>query len=389
MTVSTALLILAWLALGAAPAPDVQFTDITQAIGIDFTHENSATSGKYLVETMGGGVALLDYDNDGRLDVFFTNGAKIDDAMPAGRLPDKSDRRFWNRLYRQREDGTFLDVTEKAGLTGMPQNQYGMGVAAGDYDNDGFADLYVTSYGEQHALPQQRKRHVHRRHPARGRRRRRMERQRRLLRLRQRRQARSVRHPLSGVGVPEQPLLRGEEARLPRLLPSRQLQRDRQHPLSQQRRRHVRGRIDEGRHCRRQRQGARRRVRRLRPRRLHGCLRRQRLRAVVPLPQHGQGHVYRSRPAGGRRVQRGRQDVRRHGRGLRRLRQRRPPRPHRHGPLERTLPALSPERRRQLPGCRRTCPAWGAPRCRFRVGARGSSTTTTTAGRTSLSRRAT
>ena len=69
---------------GAAPAPDVQFTDITQAAGIDFKHENSATSNKYLVETMGGGVALLDYDNDGRLDVFFTNGAKIDDPMPAG-----------------------------------------------------------------------------------------------------------------------------------------------------------------------------------------------------------------------------------------------------------------------------------------------------------------
>ena len=70
---------------GRAPAPDVQFTDITKAVGIDFTHENSATSNKYLVETMGGGVALLDYDNDGRLDIFFTNGAKIDDPMPHGR----------------------------------------------------------------------------------------------------------------------------------------------------------------------------------------------------------------------------------------------------------------------------------------------------------------
>ncbi|MPY91430.1 MAG: CRTAC1 family protein, partial [Luteitalea sp.] len=92
-------------------------------------------------------VALLDYDNDGRLDIFFTNGAKIDDPQPSGKLPDKSDGKFWNRLYQQSKDGTFVDVTAKAGLTGMPQNYYGMGVAVGDYDNDGFADLYVTNYG--------------------------------------------------------------------------------------------------------------------------------------------------------------------------------------------------------------------------------------------------
>jgi len=126
---------------------DVRYTDITAAAGIDFTLENSATPNKYLIETMGGGVALLDYDNDRRLDIFLVNGARLEDPMPAGRQPDKTDRRFWNRLYRQKEDGTFEDVTEKAGLTGMPQNRYGMGVAVGDYDNDGFADLYVTNYG--------------------------------------------------------------------------------------------------------------------------------------------------------------------------------------------------------------------------------------------------
>jgi hypothetical protein len=131
----------------ATPASDVQFNDITQAAGIDFKNENSATMNKYLVETMGGGVALLDYDNDGRLDVFFVNGARIDDPMPDGKVPDKSDRKFWNRLYHQNADGTFTDVTEKAGLTGMPQNYYGMGVAVGDYDNDGFEDIYVTNYG--------------------------------------------------------------------------------------------------------------------------------------------------------------------------------------------------------------------------------------------------
>ena len=134
------------LALEAGP-PDVRFTDVTAALGVDFTHESSATPAKYLLETMGGGVALLDYDNDGRLDIFLTNGAMLADPMPAGGGPDKSERRFWNRLYRQNADGTFTDVTERAGLTGRPPGRSGMGAAAGDYDNDGFVDLYVTSYG--------------------------------------------------------------------------------------------------------------------------------------------------------------------------------------------------------------------------------------------------
>src|SRR3954463_4650094 len=100
----------------AARNPDVRFVDATKASGIAFAHRNSATSNKYLIETMGGGVALLDYDNDGRLDVFLTNGAKLDDPMPEGKQPDKSDPTYWNRLYRQTSDGTFVDVTEKARL---------------------------------------------------------------------------------------------------------------------------------------------------------------------------------------------------------------------------------------------------------------------------------
>jgi enediyne biosynthesis protein E4 len=131
----------------ASAAASIEFVDATEAVGITFTHANSATSSKHLVETMGGGVALLDYDGDGRLDVFFTNGAKIVDPMPPGGRPDKSDPAFWNRLYRQGADGRFTDVTERAGVSGMPQNHYGMGAAVGDYDNDGDADLYVTSYG--------------------------------------------------------------------------------------------------------------------------------------------------------------------------------------------------------------------------------------------------
>lgn len=130
----------------ASAALTVQLVDITTEAKIDFTLENSPTKSKYLPETMGGGVALLDYDNDGRLDIFFVNGARIDDPMPKGSAPDKSDRKYWNRLYHQNADGTFTDVTEKAGLTGMPQNRYGMGVAVGDYDNDGNEDIYVTNY---------------------------------------------------------------------------------------------------------------------------------------------------------------------------------------------------------------------------------------------------
>ena len=132
--------------LAQAPS-DVQFADITTKSHLDFTHQNSATSNKYLIETMGGGVALLDYDNDSRLDIFFTNGALIADPMPDGKIPDKSNKKFWNRLYHQNTDGTFTDVTERAGLTGMTQGYYSMGVAVGDYDNDGFEDLYVTGYG--------------------------------------------------------------------------------------------------------------------------------------------------------------------------------------------------------------------------------------------------
>jgi len=85
---------LACFLLGATPAADVHFTDITHEVKIDFRQENSSTTNKYLIETMGGGVALFDYDNDGRLDIFFTNGALIDDPMPDGKMPDKSNKKF-------------------------------------------------------------------------------------------------------------------------------------------------------------------------------------------------------------------------------------------------------------------------------------------------------
>jgi hypothetical protein len=93
---------------------------------------------------MGSGVALFDYDNDGKLDLFLVNGAEINDPSPAGTIPKKTGPKYWNRLYHQKPDGTFEDVTEKAGLQGAG---YGMGVAVGDYDNDGYEDLFVTAYG--------------------------------------------------------------------------------------------------------------------------------------------------------------------------------------------------------------------------------------------------
>ena len=123
------------------------FTDITAQTRINFKHQGSPTSVKYLLETMGGGVAIFDYDNDGRMDLFFTNGALLKDPMPKGAMPDKNDPRFWNRLYHQKADGTFEDVTERAGLKG---DAFSMGVAAGDYDNDGYVDLYVTGYAANH-----------------------------------------------------------------------------------------------------------------------------------------------------------------------------------------------------------------------------------------------
>src|SRR3989441_9874044 len=122
------------------------FQEIPSSAGVDFHHENSPTAAKYLPETMGGGVALFDYDNDGDLDIFVTNGGRIDDPMPPGKKVDKSDRKYWNRLYRNDGNWKFTDVTEKAGLTGVGTG-YGMGVAVGDFDNDGFQDLYLTTYG--------------------------------------------------------------------------------------------------------------------------------------------------------------------------------------------------------------------------------------------------
>jgi enediyne biosynthesis protein E4 len=124
-----------------------KFVDVTAASGVHFEGQAYHTAKKYLIETMGSGVALFDYDNDGRLDIFLANGAPLTDPTAAGTIPQKAGPKDWNRLYHQEADGTFEDVTEKAGLAGAG---YDMGVAVGDYDNDGYEDLYVTGYGGNH-----------------------------------------------------------------------------------------------------------------------------------------------------------------------------------------------------------------------------------------------
>ena len=132
----------------ATLAAGVPIFDVRLPRGLDFTLQNSPTPQKYLIETMPGGVALFDYNNDGLLDIFLVNGGRVTSPI---QLPEKFDRanpRYWNRLYRQNKDGSFTDVTEAAGLSIAGTGNYGMGVTVGDYDNDGLPDLFVTSYGK-------------------------------------------------------------------------------------------------------------------------------------------------------------------------------------------------------------------------------------------------
>ncbi|MGH9838679.1 MAG: CRTAC1 family protein [Blastocatellia bacterium] len=112
----------------------VQFVDVAEQAGIAFKHENGASPDKIMVETFGSGVAWLDYDNDGWLDLFFANGANLN----AGKASPG------NALLRNTGKGTFVDVTQQAGVAG--DGGFGTGVAVGDYDNDGYPDIYVTGY---------------------------------------------------------------------------------------------------------------------------------------------------------------------------------------------------------------------------------------------------
>src|SRR5437764_11033643 len=118
--------------------------DVKLPRGLDFTLQNSPTSQKYLIETMPGGVALFDYNNDGLLDIFLVNGGALTSPMPVPEKFDRGNPRYWNRLYRQDKDGSFTDVTKSASLVNAGAGNYGMGVAVGEYDNDGYPDLVVT-----------------------------------------------------------------------------------------------------------------------------------------------------------------------------------------------------------------------------------------------------
>jgi len=120
---------------GSTAPSEIRFEEIAARSGLNFTTASSPTPNKNQIETMVAGVALLDYDGDGYLDVYLVNGA----AIPSLK---KESPTYWNRLFHNNHDGTFTDVTEKTGVAGAG---YGMGVAVGDYDNDGWPDLFVAN----------------------------------------------------------------------------------------------------------------------------------------------------------------------------------------------------------------------------------------------------
>ena len=118
-----------------APPSAIKFEDIAQKAGVHFVVENCPTPEKYQPETMPGGIALFDYDGDGFLDIYLVNGAE----MPS---LEKTGPKYYNRLFHNNGDGTFTDVSERAGVTGAG---FGMGAAVGDYDNDGRPDLFLAN----------------------------------------------------------------------------------------------------------------------------------------------------------------------------------------------------------------------------------------------------
>jgi len=127
----------AWLCYAAGAENNVapvRFDDVARQAGLNFVLHNCPTPQKHMIETMAGGIAVFDYDGDGRPDIFFTNGAELPSLSKTG-------PQYWNRLYHNDGNMHFTDVTESAGVGG---EGYSMGAAAGDYDNDGHPDLFVA-----------------------------------------------------------------------------------------------------------------------------------------------------------------------------------------------------------------------------------------------------
>jgi hypothetical protein len=128
--------------LPLTPSSGIRFEEIAGKSGLHFVTRNCPTPNKNQIETMVAGAALLDYDGDGYLDIFLVNGAEIPSLK-------KTSPEYWNRLFHNNHDGTFTDVSEKAGAAG---SGYGMGVAVGDYDNDGRPDIFVANVTENQLL---------------------------------------------------------------------------------------------------------------------------------------------------------------------------------------------------------------------------------------------
>jgi enediyne biosynthesis protein E4 len=139
LRLTSILLICSSLALAQAK-PGIRFTDITERAGIHYSHNNGAFGKRYLPETLGPGCAFIDYDNDGYPDILIVNGEDFPGHAVHGRTTLK--------LYHNNGNGTFTDVTARSGLASVPM--YGMGVAVGDYDNDGYDDVFITALGQNH-----------------------------------------------------------------------------------------------------------------------------------------------------------------------------------------------------------------------------------------------
>src|SRR5579871_4038566 len=138
LTAAAVFMLAGVLASQSPAARGIQFVDVAVESGITFKHDNAASKDKYLIETMGSGAAWLDYDGDGYLDVYLVNSAATKAYTPSKPLR--------SALYHNNGDGTFTDVTERAGVAA--EGLFGMGAAVGDFDNDGLPDLYVAGYGK-------------------------------------------------------------------------------------------------------------------------------------------------------------------------------------------------------------------------------------------------